>query len=209
MNGAQRPVYDDVTAFLREEAANFAEIPAAGILPLRTLAGSPTPYRGNAVPAAKAAAECVRGQIAEALRAAREAANRTLSDSIGKVEASADFASLPEPARQQVRALAEPARDAIQSERFVSAVRDTLNRYLTVDYPSQLALASRLAAEARGTYGSGNNPPQPTVRYVPAASLRPQCPLTYVASESDLDQWLAALRTTAKAELDQGHRISL
>ena len=209
MHGAQRPVYDDVTAFLREEAANFAEIPAAGILPLRTLAGSPTPYRGNAVPAAKAAAERARGQIAEALRAAREEALRTFSESMGKVEASADFVSLPEPARQQVRALAEPTRDAIQSERFVSAVRDTLNRYLTVDYPSQLALASRLAAEARGTYGSGNAPPQPTVRYVPASSLRPQCPLTYVASESDLDQWLAALRTTAKAELDQGHRISL
>jgi hypothetical protein len=39
--------------------------------------------------------------------------------------------------------------------------------------------------------------------------LRPECSLPYIASETDLDQWLAALRTAAQAELVKGNRISL
>jgi len=49
----------------------------------------------------------------------------------------------------------------------------------------------------------------PPVRYTPATSLRAQCDLPFIATEADLDQWLAALRTAAQAELKKGNRISL
>ena len=56
-----------------------------------------------------------------------------------------------------------------------------------------------------------DQPPQPLppIRYTSATSLRPQCSLAYITTESDLDQWLAALRTAAQAELEKGNRISL
>jgi hypothetical protein len=33
--------------------------------------------------------------------------------------------------------------------------------------------------------------------------------LPFIATEADLEQWLAALRTAAQAELKNGNRISL
>jgi hypothetical protein len=39
--------------------------------------------------------------------------------------------------------------------------------------------------------------------------LRPHCDLPFIATEADLEQWLAALRTAAQAELKNGNRISL
>jgi hypothetical protein len=104
------------------------------------------------------------------------------------------------------------AREAIHSARFVTGIRDRLQRYLTQDYPAQLALASRLAAPATqppGKPGDKTPPPTPPVRYTSATSLRPQCSLPYIATEADLDQWLAALRAAAKVELEKGNRISL
>jgi hypothetical protein len=100
----------------------------------------------------------------------------------------------------QVLALAVDARAAITSARFVTGIRDRLSRYLTQDYPAQLALAAKLAVPPAKTGGQSGDK-TPTIRYTPVTSLRPQCELPFIATEADLEQWLAALRTTAHAEL--------
>jgi hypothetical protein len=100
------------------------------------------------------------------------------------------------------------ARAAIQSARFVTGIRDRLQRYLTQDYPAQLALLTRLAAPPAKTGGQAGDK-TPPVRYTPATSLRPQCDLPFIATEADLDQWITALRTAAQEELKKGNRISL
>ena len=125
-----------------------------------------------------------------------------------RLQAIEDFASLTEANRTQVLALTVEARAAIQSARFVTGIRDRLSRYLTQDYPAQLALLARLAAPPTKP-GDQPGDKTPPVRYTPATSLRPQCALPFIATEADLEQWLAALRTAAQAELAKGNRISL
>jgi hypothetical protein len=212
MHGPQRVAYDDAITFLRAEEANFAEVPAAEVQPLRDLAASAHPYRGNGVPAAKAAVTKVRSLLAALLKAERDQAIATLDAQQTRLQAIEDFAKLDESHRSQVMALTVAARDAIQSARFVTGIRDRLQRYLTQDYPVQLALASRLAAPPpppAGKAGAPTPPAAPAVRYTSATNLRPHCNLPYIATEADLDQWLAALRAAAHAELEKGNRISL
>jgi hypothetical protein len=212
MHGPQRVAYDDAITFLRAEEANFAEVPAAEVQPLRDLAASAHPYRGNGVPGAKAAVTKVRSLLAALLKAEREQAIATLDAQQTRLQAIEDFAKLDDACRSQVLALTVAARDAIQSARFVTGIRDRLQRYLTQDYPVQLALASRLAAPPpppAGKAGAPTPPAAPAVRYTSATNLRPHCNLPYIATEADLDQWLAALRTAAHAELEKGNRISL
>ena len=60
-----------------------------------------------------------------------------------------------------------------------------------------------------GVMGEVTPSPSPPVRYTAATSLRPQCSLPYLATETDLEQWLAALRKTAQSEVEKGNRISL
>lgn len=212
MHGPQRTAFDEAITFLREEEANFAEVPATEVQPLRDLAASLHPYRGNGVPAAKSAVAKLRGILADLLKAEREQALATLDAQQARIQAVEDFTALDEPGRAQVLTLTHSAREAIQTARFVTGVRDRLQRYLSQDYPAQLAQASRLAAPApmpSGKPGEATPPPPPPVRYTSATSLRPQCSLPYIASEADLDQWLTALRMAAQAELVKGNRISL
>ncbi len=208
MHGPQRAAFDDAITFLREEEANFAEVPAVEVQPLRDLAASTHPYRGNAVPKAKAAVTKLRGILADLLKAERERALATVDTQSARLQAIEDFASLTEVNRTQVLALTVEARAAIQSARFVTGIRDRLQRYLTQDYPAQLALLARLAAPPAKPGGQPGDK-TPPVRYTPASSLRPQCNLPFIATEADLDQWLAALHTAAQAELKNGNRISL
>ena len=180
--------------------------------PLRDLAASAHPYRGNTVPAAKSAVNKLRGLLAELLTTERDQAMAALAAQQARLQAIEDFASLDEPARQQVLAPTVAARSAIQSARFVTGIRDRLQRYITQDYPAQLTLASNLARpkpKPVDTPGEALKPTPPPVHYTPATRLRPQCNLHYIATPAELDQWLDALRSAAQAELDKGNRISL
>ena len=172
----------------------------------------PTPYRGNIVPAAKTAVAKLRILIADLLHTERDRAMATLATHESRIRAVEDFMVLDESSQQQALAPTSATRQAIEGARFVTGIRDRLQRYTTQDYPAQLALASRLAASLRKSAdGSGREPaPVPVpVRYTAVASLRPQCNLPYIATQAELDQWLAALRAAIQAELDKGNRISL
>jgi hypothetical protein len=212
MHGAQRAAYDEALRFLREEEANFGELPAAEVQPLRDLAESAHPYRGTAVAAAKSAVARLRQLLDNLLTRERARATAEIDTQEALLQGSADFGRLSDDERAQVLALSRPARDEVAAARFVTGIRDRVRRYASHEYPAQLALASRLATPALVPVGgSGGGEPEPVleVRYMPSTRLKAQCGLPYIATESELDQWLGALRVAAKAELDQGNRISL
>ena len=102
-------------------------------------------------------------------------------------------------------------RSAIQTARFVTGIRDRLQRYTNQEYPMQIALAARLLAprQKRSDGDRLTTQPEPSVEYTPASNLRPKCDLLYIANRADLEEWLAALRDAAEAELDKGNRITL
>lgn len=224
MRGPQRVIYDDVLTFLRAEEANFIELPAAEVQPLRDLAASDHPYRGDSLPLAKAAVTRVRRLLTELLDSERVKAVETLAAHEARLETIPDFAGLSASSRSQVIAATVSARENIQSFRFVSGIRDRVQRYVTHEYPAQVALADRLAAPsplplppiAPPVSGQPPRPPvpqppapRPAVEYIPASTLKANCKLPYISTVAELDQWLDALRAAAKDELDKGNRITL
>lgn len=214
MHGAQRTAYDEAIKFLREEQANFTDLPPEEVQPLIDLAASTSPFRGNVLPNAKAAVAKLRTLLTELLKAEREAAGTVLTDHEARVRGVSEFASLDDAQQKRVLVATETARRAIQAARFVSGIRDRLQRYLNIDYPAQLELIAQLSAPPPPPRPPGptDDPPPPRppkVKVVPSAQLRTRCTLAVVANETDLKVWLDALHDAAKAELDKGHRISL
>ena len=210
MHGPQRKAYDEALSFLREEEANFADLPAEDVQPLRDLAAAEAPFRGNGVPAAKAAMSKLREQIAALLAVERESATTVLDGHEGKLKALPDFGKLTEPDAARVLSKTLEARTAISTARFFTSIRDRLNRYRTQDYPAQLALLANLV-KPQTTPPSGK-PPQPggpSPIYIPASALRPDCDMPFIGTEAELDRWLTALRAAAAKELEKGNRISL
>ncbi len=211
MHGAQRVAYDEVIAFLKEEEANFPDLSQEEVQPLRDLAEAAAPYRGNGIPTAKAAATALRQRIDELLSAERADAFSVLDDHEQRIRALDDFTNLDAEAQAEVLAKTTQARNAITSARFLTAIRDRLNRFRDQDYPAQLEMVARLAAPAGEsvTDDGDTTPPPPATTYVPVSSLRNTCPLPYITNEAELDQWLASLKAAAMQEIKQGHRISL
>jgi hypothetical protein len=214
MAGAQRAAYDEAIAYLREEEANFADLPAPVVQPLRDLAASSSPYRGTVLPTARTALTQLRAEIGKRLETERTTGLSVLDERETQLRATPEFQSLPEGSVQQVLHLTHEARRTINEARFVPAIRDRVSRYTSRDFPAQLELASRLAAALKAPApgkptGKLNEPAPKEPSYVAASSLRVSCGLSYLATEADLDKWLAALRAKAAEELARGNRISL
>jgi hypothetical protein len=186
MRGAQRVAYDESITFLREEEANFAEVPAIEVQPRRDLAASAHPYRGNGVPKAKAAVSKLRAILADLLKAERDRALAAVDIQHARLQVVEDFALLNESSRAQVLALTVEARAASNPPALSPAFGTGSNTISHRINPAQLALASRLATpvpQPPGKPGDKAPPPAPPVHYTSASSLRPQCDLPYIATE--------------------------
>lgn len=214
MHGSQRVAYDEAINFLREEAANFDELPLSEVAPLKDLASAERPYRGTVVPTAKATVARLRGLIADLLTKERDTAIAEMDASEDNLKAHSDFVALDAAAQEHVLQASRAARTEIQSARFVTGVRDRVQRFMARDYPAQLTLAARLATplpspKAEGIPGEAAPSRAKAVEYIPASSLRPTHTTAFVANEAELDQWLAALRAAAVIELKNGKRITI
>ena len=207
MNGPQRTAYDEVLTFLREQEANFGELPEEEILPIRALANAATPFLGRAVPEAREAVKRVNGLIEAKLQFEREIALSVLEEHEQKLKETPEFKKVAK--EDGVRALAKSseARTAIASEKFITGIRDRINRYRGTDYPAQLSLISELS-EPKVAEG-GKKATTPVAEFIPLTSLSVKCPLPFIGSQADLDQWVEALKAAVNKELEKGNRISL
>jgi hypothetical protein len=77
-----------------------------------------------------------------------------------------------------------------------------VSRYRNDEVPKQLERMAALVAPP-------DRPTPELIKVVPASTLKVNCPLSQITNSQELQQWLDALRASAQAELDQGHRISL
>lgn len=210
MHGPQRQTYDEVIAFYREEEANFNEIDTSELAPLKALSESDAPFRGAVLPGAKAAVARVRGLIDEKLTAERAAAAATFDAREAQLRAIDDFGKLDAAAQGQVLEKLAEARSAIAAARFISAIRERVSRYTTQDYPEQLAMTARLVTPPDNPQ-PGDEEVEPAIqpRYIPLRGVKVASNLPYIATETELDQWLAEFRKAMATELAKGNRISL
>ncbi|MEO8848643.1 MAG: BREX system P-loop protein BrxC, partial [Casimicrobiaceae bacterium] len=102
MAGTQRTAFDEAIAYLREEEANFADLPAQDVQPLRDLAASSTPYRGQVLPVARTALTQLRADIAQRLETERKKALAIIDEREAQLRATPEFKALPDSSVTQV-----------------------------------------------------------------------------------------------------------
>jgi hypothetical protein len=202
LNGNQKSVYDQVRAFEARYGDDLADLPADLVAPLRTLLASDRPYAGGLLPQASNAMTELQKQLEQRLQQAQAKALQEISEQEARLKADADFQKLDPEQQAEVLAPTAAAKSDVQGSTKPGTALLRLNRYRSDEVPKQL---QRLAALA--------TPPEigpaAPVTVVAASALKVHCPLSQITNSHELQQWLDALRASAQAELDQGHRISL
>lgn len=202
LNGNQKTVYDEVRAFELRYGDEFADLPAEQVTPLRKLLESDKPYAGGLIPQANSAIVELRKQLSERLVAAKAKALEEISQQETRLKATADFQKLDTSQQDQVLAATAGAKADVEAASQPGRALLRVNRYRAEEVPKQLQRMAALAAPAEAIAAA-------PIKVVPASALKVNCPLSQITNNQELQQWLDALRASAQAELDQGHRISL
>jgi hypothetical protein len=202
LNGNQKTVYDEVRAFELRYGDEFADLSTEQVAPLRKLLESDKPYAGGLIPQANSAMAELQKQLEQRLLQAQAQALQQISEQEARLTADAEFQKLDPEQRAEVLAPTMAAKADVQSATKPGTALLRLNRYRNEEVPRQLQRLSTLAMPA----GAEEQAP---ITVVAASTLKPQCPLSQISNEAELDQWLGALRAAARKELEQGHRISL
>jgi hypothetical protein len=202
LNGNQKTVYDEVRAFELRYGDEFADLPAEQVVPLRKLLESDKPYAGGLIPQANSAMAEMQRQLSERLVAAKAKALEQISEQEARLKATADFQNLDTSQQQQVLATTAAAKADVEAANQPGRALLRVNRYRAEEVPKQLQRMAALAAPAETSTAA-------PIKVVAASALKVDCPLSQIKNSQELQQWLDALRASAQAELDQGHRISL
>jgi hypothetical protein len=200
LKGNQKSVYDQVKAFEARYGDELADLPADLVAPLRTLLASDRPYAGGLIPQATTAITELQQQLEQRLLQAQ--ALHEISEQEARMKADVDFQKLDPEQQVEVLAPTAAAKSDVQGSTKPGTALLRLNRYRSDEVPKQLQRMAALAAPK-------DAPPPAEITVVAASALKVDCPLSQITNEAQLGQWLDALRTAARKELDQGHRISL
>lgn len=202
LNGNQKTVYDGVRAFELRYGDEFADLPAEQVVPLRKLLESDKPYAGGLIPQANSAMAELQRQLSERLAKAKAKALQDISEQEARLKATADFQKLDTSQQEQVLAATTAAKAEVEVANQPGRVLLRVNRYRAEEVPKQLQRMAALAAPPEANLVA-------PITVVAASALKVSCPLSQITNGQELQQWLEALRASAQAELDQGHRISL
>ncbi|WP_411875227.1 BREX system P-loop protein BrxC [Vulcanococcus limneticus] len=202
LKGNQKSVYDQVKAFEARYGDELADLPADLVAPLQTLLASDRPYAGGLIPQATTAITELQQQLEQRLLQAQSQALHEISEQEARLKADVDFQKLDPEQQVEVLAPTAAAKSDVRSSNKPGTALLRLNRYRSDEVPKQLQRMAAMAAPK-------DAPPPAEITVVAASALKVSCPLSQITNEAQLGQWLDALRTAARKELDQGHRISL
>jgi hypothetical protein len=172
------------------------------VAPLRTLLASDRPYAGGLIPQATNAMTELRKQLEQRLQQAKAKALQEISEQEARLKADAVFQKLVPEQQVEVLAPTAAAKSDVRSSNKPGTALLRLNRYRSDEVPKQLQRMAALAAPK-------DAPPPAEITVVAASALKVSCSLSQITNEAELGQWLEALGTAVRKELDQGHRISL
>lgn len=220
MAGTQRAIFDDARAFLDGQSANIGEAGNGRAAAIRVVLDNPDCLRGSAIQGMKGDLDALKAEVGARVEAERAVALADIDMLRNRLQEMSDYAAVPESERQAIEAVFTGVRGAFETEGLIAVIRDRLREFRTATYP---ALLGRVTAAAKppvtppdgGTSGVNDGDKQtpytarPSPAYVAASTLHVAYGEPFLASERDVDAYLAALRTTLMAEIQSGKRITV
>jgi len=202
LRGAQRSIFDDASALLTTHSSNLSYLPPGSDEPVTSALSDPNGFRGNKMTLLKQAADDLRRQIDEVADAKRTEVASAIEARKAELLASGFFAKAATAAQERVNQSIDQTLSRVASESQVALVLQIGSNFESGDYPALLDLL----ASSPEKPGPDPTPQKQTVSVktilVPGVS-------GVLETETDVENYLDALRGALVQTLNDGKRISL
>jgi hypothetical protein len=236
MSGSGRTIFDDSKRFLEQQHANFSEIEGDQSQQARDILADPRCFAGRKMLELKKLVDALAASIEKLLAEIRQEGREGAESMKKELISMDDFNLLTEGQKGELLQSFSEFDRRIQQQKIVAVVRENIRHFKETEFVNILnkqsgwVAAARKAADppphpGKSTGGSTSTQPYPDPgdddkrtgsgastrepEFISKSSIKISFPGNVLASESDLDDYLKAIKTAFLAEIHQGKRVRL
>jgi hypothetical protein len=228
MSGSQKGIFDDARKFVQDQQPNFSYLSGDEPTQLVAALADPECFKGNRVQQLKARLDALGATVSAQIAAEVTQAKETVNTRKGRLCHMAEFSALTSEQQQQLNQPFDAFEVAIAQQKLIAVIRDTLRQFEDTTYQLLLSQMTTWAQPASPPTpaGGGSKTASPSIYRVTNPSSKPtaaETPIKYVSSrsvqvsfdkawladETDVDRYLAAMRKALLAEIQSGKRIQI
>jgi hypothetical protein len=213
MAGQQRQIYDDARTFLATHEANLSYVAGDEAQQIRTVLADPACFRGNAMQRVKGLYDGLRAKVETVVESERARSLAAVDEIWTRLAGVAEFALLTGHQQETIQQPFNELRRSLARQTLIAVIRDQVRLFNEMRYPELLDLMTEWATPVAEPVpaGSSEEPAvaEPRTEYVAQRNLRVDFDRAWLADEADVEEYLAALRTTLLREIEDGKRIRL
>lgn len=227
MKSPQKAIFEQARQLVAEQEDNFAYVPATEVDIVQTLLTDKNPWQGNRLQHAKPQLDALQQSIANQLASEKASAENRLGELGQRLQGTDEYAALsPDDQANLTKPFADTGY-ALRGQKRIAMIRDQLRHFEDERYP-QLLLQLEALAKPKSVTTTLNAPegpssqpqggpaatPTPTPastepKLLPARTIKVGYAKPWLASESELDDYLKHQREAWLKEIRAGNRVQI
>ena len=225
MSGPQKGIFDNARKFVQSQEPNFAYIEGDETAQVVASLTDPECFKGNRMQQVKTQVETLQEKVTAQIEAEIAKAKETVAALKGRLCGMAEFDALNGDQQEQITRPFNEFNAAIERQKLIAVIRDTLRRFEESDYQRLLSQMTSWAQPApapepapqpgntartdEGTKPTPPAKPEPRIEYVPSRSVKVSFDKAWLADETDVERYLESMREALLDEIRKGKRIQI
>ena len=225
MSGPQKGIFDNARKFVQTQEPNFAYIDGDETAQVVASLTDPECFKGNRMQQVKTQVETLQEKVTAQIEAEIAKAKETVAALKGRLCGMAEFGALNGDQQEQITRPFNEFNVAIERQKLIAVIRDTLRRFEESDYQRLLSQMTSWAQPAptpepapepgettkpdEGTKPTPPAKPEPRIEYVPSRSVKVSFDKAWLADETDVERYLESMREALLDEIRKGKRIQI
>ena len=225
MSVPQKGIFDNARKFVQSQEPNFAYIEGDETAQVLASLTDPECFKGNRMQQVKTQVETLQEKVTAQIEAEIAKAKETVAALKGRLCGMAEFDALNGDQQEQITRPFNEFNAAIERQKLIAVIRDTLRRFEESDYQRLLSQMTSWAQPApapepapqpgntartdEGTKPTPPAKPEPRIEYVPSRSVKVSFDKAWLADETDVERYLESMREALLDEIRKGKRIQI
>jgi len=225
MSGPQKGIFDSARKFVQVQEPNFSYIKGDEASEVVRALTDPECCKGNSMQQVKTHVESLQKKVTSQIDAEIAKAKETVAALKGRLCGMTEFTALNSDQQEQITRPFNEFNAAIERQKLIAVIRDTLRRFEESDYQRLLSQmtswaqptpkpepAPELGETATPDEGTKPTPPakpEPRIEYVPSRAVKVSFDKAWLADETDVERYLESMREALLDEIRKGKRIQI
>ena len=227
MNGAGKGQFDEARRLMSNQEANLEYVVANELQAVKSALVDPEIFKGNAIQALVSNVSSLRDKLDTAIADAKSVALGDIAGLEAKLTEYDGYQALSPERQAEVRTTFDTAKQKIDQQTLIAAIRDTANTFENQEYGSLLrqiadwntpepgreskATSAAVSGDSGKEAGSTSEPmpAKPKVEIVGAKDLKVSFSKPLLESEADVEAYLESYKEALLSTVQQGKKVQV